>query len=220
MPGPSLRPRAVLWDLDGTLADSSELHWQGWRDALATQNVSLTYEQFAASFGQRNDRFLRSWLGPGLSDERVARIADDKEARYRRRVESAGLQPLPGADRWVNALHAAGWRQAVASSAPRANVEVMLRVLGLASSFETFVGAEDVSAGKPDPQVFLAAAARLDVNPARCVVVEDAPVGFEAARRAGMRSIGVSAAARLDADVYVPSLDDLPADVFDQLVTR
>ena len=93
----------------------------------------------------------------------------------------------------------------------------MLRAVGLADAFETFVGAEDVTMGKPDPQVFLAGAAALRVPPSSCIVVEDAAVGVEAARRAGMRSIGVSRAARLDADVAVATLADLPEDAFDRL---
>ena len=203
--------------MDGTLADSSDQHWRAWRDAMAAANRRLTYDQFVAAFGQRNDRFLRRWLGSDTTDAEIARFGDAKEAAYRRLIEAEGLAPLPGAATWVRRLHAAGWRQAVASSGPRANVAVMLRAVGLADAFETFVGAEDVTMGKPDPQVFLAGAAALCVPPSSCIVVEDAAVGVEAARRAGMRSIGVSRAARLDADVAVATLADLPEDAFDRL---
>ena len=185
---------------------------------MAAANRTLTRAQFAAAFGQRNDRFLRAWLGEDLSDAEVARFGDDKEAAYRRLVEAEGLMPLPGAITWVRRLDAAGWRQAVASSAPRANVEVMLRALGLETLVRTIAGAEDVTVGKPDPQVFLVAAARLGVAPGRCIVVEDAAVGIESAARAGMRSIGVSRTATLDADVVVPSLDDLRDDAFNRLM--
>jgi len=204
--------------MDGTLADSSEYHWRAWRDAMAAVNRTLTHAQFAAAFGQRNDRFLRGWLGDALSDEQLARFGDDKEAAYRRIVEADGLVPLPGAAAWVRRLRAAGWQQAVASSAPRPNVEVMLRAIGLDTLVDTIVGAEDVAVGKPDPQVFLAAAARLDTPPSRCIVVEDAAVGIEAARRAGMRSIGVSRTAALEADLRVASLEDLAEDAFDRLL--
>jgi beta-phosphoglucomutase len=145
-------------------------------------------------------------------------VADRKEAEYRRLAAAHGLTPLPGAAGWVERLHQAGWKQAIASSAPRLNIEVMLRVLALDRDFDAVVSAEDVTAGKPDPQVFLAAARRLDVPPARCIVVEDAPAGVEAARRAGMKSIGVNAAQRLDADLPVGSLADLPPDAFDRLL--
>jgi beta-phosphoglucomutase len=94
----------------------------------------------------------------------------------------------------------------------------MLRALGVDHDFDAIVGAEDVTAGKPDPQVFLAAAASLGLPPGCCIVVEDAAVGLEAARRAGMKAIGVSRGAALAADVVVPSLTDLAEDVFDRLV--
>jgi HAD superfamily hydrolase (TIGR01509 family) len=210
--------RAVLWDLDGTLVDSEEFHWLSWRDAMRLEGVELSREAFLASFGQRNDRILTAWFGPDADPARLVRIGEGKEAEYRRLAETHGLAPLPGAVDWLAALRRAGWRQAIASSAPRENAETMLRVLGLTAYFDAIVAAEDVTIGKPDPLVFLVAASRLAVNPARCVVVEDAPAGVEGARRAGMRSIGVNGTSRLEADVYVTSLTDLAPDAFDRLI--
>jgi HAD superfamily hydrolase (TIGR01509 family) len=212
--------RAVLWDLDGTLVDSEEFHWQSWQRALEQDGVRVTREQFKATFGQRNDRILRGWLGAESSDERITRIADAKEAEYRRLAEVHGLTPLPGAAAWLVRLQEDGWKQAIASSAPRQNVEVMLRALRLERYFNAIVASEDVTRGKPDPQVFLAAADRLSVLPAHCIVVEDASAGIEGARRAGMRSIGVSTTIMLDADVFVRSLEDVPDDAFDRLIER
>lgn len=209
---------AVLWDLDGTLGDSEEYHWLAWRDILAPEGVAITYDQFRASFGQKNDRILRDWLGPDAAGDRIRRLGDAKEAEYRRIAAERGLAALPGAAEWVARLHEAGWKQAIASSAPRQNVEVMLKALGMARSFEAVIAAEDVTAGKPDPQVFMAAAFRLHVPPSHCVVVEDAAAGIEAARRAGMPSIGVSRTTTLEANLFVKSLDELPADAFDQLL--
>jgi beta-phosphoglucomutase len=210
--------RAVLWDLDGTLVDSEAFHWQSWQYALEADGVTVTFDQFKSSFGQRNDRILRVWLGPEATLERINRVADAKEGEYRRLAETHGLTPLPGAAEWLERLQQAGWRQAIASSAPRLNVEVMLRALHLTSYFDAIVSSEDVKHGKPDPEVFLTAAARLGVPPSHAVVVEDAVAGIEAARRAGMRSVGVSMTARLDADVSVTSLADLPPDTFDRLL--
>ena len=184
--------RAVLWDLDGTLVDSAEFHWLSWRDTMAAEGITITYQQFLDSFGQKNDRILPGWLGPGADAGRIRRIGDAKEAEYRRLAGVHGLTPLPGAASWVRRLHSQGWQQAIASSAPRENVGVMLRALALDGMFEAIVSAEDVTKGKPDPQVFLAAAGRLGLPPDRCVVVEDAAVGVAAARSAGMRCVGVN----------------------------
>jgi HAD superfamily hydrolase (TIGR01509 family) len=210
--------RAVLWDLDGTLVDSEEYHWLSWRDAMRAEGVDLTYDAFLASFGQRNDRILAHWLGTDADPSRLVRIGNGKESEYRRLAETRGLSPLPGAREWLVRLRDAGWKQAIASSAPRENVETMLRVLELTPYLDLVVSAEDVTIGKPDPQVFLTAARKLGVPPTHCIVVEDAAAGVEGARRGGMRSIGVNPRARLDADLYVTSLADLPPDAFDRLL--
>ena len=212
-------PSAVLWDLDGTLADSEEYHWLSWRDAMRAEGVELTYDRFLASFGQRSDRILGAWLGEAADATRIRRIGDWKEAEYRRLAEARGLTPLAGAREWVERLHGDGWKQAIASSAPRLNVETMLHVLKLDGLIDAMVSADEVKKGKPDPDVFLAAAAAVSVPPSRCVVVEDAPAGVEAGRRAGMKTIGVNAKSPLAADVYVRSLADLPPDAFERLLT-
>ena len=202
--------------MDGTLVDSRALHWRSWQEALASEGVRVTERDFLETFGRRNDAILRLWLGADATPERVARVGDAKEVAYRRMVLDEGLEPLPGAAAWVTRLGAAGWRQAIASSAPRLNVEVVLRVLGLEPQFGALVAAEDVRHGKPDPEVFLTAAERLGVPPTRCVVVEDAEHGIEAARRGGMKCIGVGG---IRGDVTVVSLGNLPPDGFERLVT-
>jgi beta-phosphoglucomutase len=212
--------RGVLWDLDGTLVDSAEFHWLSWRATMTAEGHTLTYQQFLDSFGQKNDRILALWLGPDASADRIRRIGDAKEAEYRRLAVERGLTPLPGAAEWIHRLHARGWKQAIASSAPRENVAVMLRALGVDRDFDAIVAAEDVTAGKPDPQVFLTAAAKLGIPPAQCVVVEDAAAGIEAARRAGIKSIGVSRGTTLDADIAVSSLTKLSDDAFEVLLAE
>ena len=197
--------------------DSQAFHWRAWQEAMAADGAPVTEAQFLASFGQRNDAILRAWLGESAPAERIRRIGEAKEARYRRLVAEEGTAPLPGAAEWVRRLHAEGWRQAIASSAPRANVDVVVRVLGMERYFGATVAAEDVRHGKPAPDVFLAAAERLAVPADRCVVVEDAEPGIEAWRRAGMRTVGVARVRT--ADVVSASLADLPRDTFDRLLS-
>jgi beta-phosphoglucomutase len=211
-------PAAVLWDLDGTLADSSALHWVAWRETMLREFERITYQQFLGSFGKKNDAILREWLGNDIAPERIARLSEAKETLFRDLVAREGLTPLPGARDWVLRLAADGWRQAIASSAPRANVDVAIRALDFGGCIQASAAAEDVDAGKPDPQIFLVAAARLATPPDRCIVVEDAAAGIEAARRAGMRSIGVTPAGDLPADVASRSLVDLPANTFRRLL--
>ena len=211
--------RAVLWDMDGTLVDSAEYHWQAWRDTMALERSPITHEQFLDTFGQRNDSILRQWLGEKATPELIERVGDTKEAIYRQHVRGPGIAPLPGALEWVNRLHRQGWRQAIASAAPRANIETILDVLQASGCFQAIVSADDVQRGKPDPEVFLTAATKLGVAPKYCIVVEDAEHGIEAARAAGMKSIGVSHNGKhLPADIVVRSLDLLDENAFDNLL--
>jgi beta-phosphoglucomutase len=116
-------------------------------------------------------------------------------------------------------LHEQGWSQAIASAAPRANIEIVLEALNASQFFQAKVSAEDVHRGKPDPEVYLVAASRVGASPEKCIVVEDAVFGVEGARRAGMRSIGVSHdGERLSADVVVKSLELLGPDAFETLL--
>jgi beta-phosphoglucomutase family hydrolase len=211
--------RAVLWDMDGTLVDSAEYHWQAWRDTMAREAFPITHEQFLATFGQRNDSIIRQWLGEKAAPELIQRIGDAKEALYRQHVRKQGIKPLPGVTHWLQQLHQQGWLQAIASAAPRANIETILEVLSASDLFQAIVSAEDVHKGKPDPEVFLVAARKLGVPPEQCIVVEDAPHGVDAARAAGMRSIGVSRNDKhLPADIVVRSLDLLDVNAFHTLL--
>ena len=163
--------------------------------------------------------FLPVWLGAEATPERLARISNAKEVLYRDLVRKNGISPEPGVADWVHRLHEKGWLQAIASAAPRPNIEVVLDALGTAHCFQGIVSAEDVHRGKPDPEVYLLAASRVGVSPDRCIVVEDAVAGVEGARRAGMRSIGVSHnGVHLPADVVVSSLDLLGRDAFEVLL--
>ena len=214
-------PKAVLWDMDGTLIDSGEYHWLTWRDALADLGVTLTREDFNGWFGSRNDRILSRYF-PGISASDIQRIGDLKEERYRELVRRDGVVLLPGIGDWLARLREAGWRQAVASSAPPANIDVLVEVLGLHDTFNAVVSAEEVAHGKPAPDVFLRAAEKVGVPPARCVVVEDAAIGVEAGRRGGMRTIGIEGGnshGPLQADVVPRSMADRPLDTFDKLLS-
>jgi beta-phosphoglucomutase len=207
--------------MDGTLIDSEEFHWISWRNAMASEDIAITREQFLASFGQRNDSIIPRWLGSAATPESIERISKSKEELYRELVRTKGMTTLPGVASWLHRLHEQGWLQAIASAAPRANIEIVLEALSASRFFQGIVSADDVHKGKPDPEVYLVAASRLGASPDRCIVVEDAVAGVEGARSAGMRSIGVSHNGNhLPADVLVKSLDLLGPDAFEMLLQR
>jgi beta-phosphoglucomutase len=207
-------PGGVLWDLDGTLVDSAAHHWVAWRDTLAAEGRPVQPGDFASTFGKRNDEILRQLFGPDLDAGWIERVSEAKEQAYRRLLRERGLEAAPGAFDWLARLRAAGWKQALASSAPRPNIDAVFEALSLGRFLDAVVSADEVGRGKPDPALFLEAARRL--------VVEDAPAGLEAARRAGMRSIGVLSSHHpaLQGDVVVASLDRLPPEAFSDLLAR
>ena len=210
-------PRAVLWDLDGTVLDSRGVHWDAWRSFADQQGRPMTYDFFSDTFGFRNEIILRRHFGPGLADDQMAQFDVEKERLYRALLLQAGLQPLPGVREWIDWASENGWRQALASMAPRENIDVSLIALGFTDAFGAIVSAEEVRHGKPDPEVFLLAAQRLGVEPKMCTVIEDSPQGVEAAKRAGMRCIGVGPLHEtLEADVRLRSLVDAEPQILRQ----
>jgi beta-phosphoglucomutase len=212
--------RGVLWDLDGTLIDSAGYHWTAWRDTLAAEGRTLSPDGFASLFGMRNDEILRKLFGEDTPPDWMERVSEAKEALYRQLLRTQGLEALPGAHEALERLHAAGWKQALASSAPQPNIQAVFDVLGLGRYLDAIVSADEVGRGKPDPALFLETARRIAVPPERCIVVEDAPAGVAGARRAGMRCIGVLSAhhAALDADLVVDSLEALTDGAFEALL--
>lgn len=211
---------AAIWDMDGVLVDTGRAHYQSWVEALAKRSVPLSYEQFNATFGMNNTSILKLWLGADTPQSEIDVVADDKETIFRQLV-AGRIQPLAGVRALLEGLQKAGFRQAVASSAPLANIDVLLDATRLRPFFDAVVSASRLP-GKPDPAVYLEAAARLGVAPAGCVVVEDAVAGVEGARRAGMRCIAVTntnlPASLAAADLVVDSLEKVSAKTFTRLL--
>jgi beta-phosphoglucomutase len=182
---------AAIWDVDGTLVDTAELHYRAWIELAAEIGKPFTRKDFTATFGRRNPEIIRSLWDPDASDAVVADLAERKEQSYRTAALREGVTLLPGVRELLEGLKALGWRQAIGSSAPLANVDLILTVTGTKDFFDAIASAEDTTRGKPDPQVFQVAAAKLDVSPERCVVFEDAVAGVEAAKVAGMKCVAV-----------------------------
>jgi beta-phosphoglucomutase len=210
----------VLWDMDGVLVDTGEFHYQAWSGLLPEYGIDFTYELHQETFGRNNASILSLLLGEKLTPELLSEISDRKETRFRAAIRGHAV-PLPGVESWMARLREDGARQGIASSAPVANIDTLIGELGLSGYFDAIVSGEDLP-GKPDPTLFLTVARQLDVPPGRCVVVEDAIAGVEAAKRAGMKCIAVTttneAEALSAADIVVERLDTLPADAFRRLV--
>ena len=187
---PDANGYGVIWDMDGTLVDTAELHFEAWRIVSEELGRPFTRGDFAATFGRRNPEIM-DYLFPGRFTPQVDAIGERKEQRYRAVAERLRVTLLPGVQALLAGLHERGVQQAIGSSAPRANLDLILRLTGIEGFLSAIVGAEDTTRGKPDPQVFLTAAARLSVAARCCLVFEDAVSGVEAAKAAGMKCIAV-----------------------------
>ncbi len=182
----------VLFDWDGVVIDSSAQHEESWERLAVEERRSLPADHFKRGFGMKNERIIPELLAWSDDVADIRRLSLRKEALYREIVRERGINALPGVATFLHRLREAGIPFAVGSSTHRENIDTILEVLGFTGLFSGIVTAEDVSQGKPHPEVFLKAAAKVARRPERCVVLEDAWVGIAAARAGGMKVIGVA----------------------------
>lgn len=201
--------RAVIFDWDGVVVDSSAHHERSWEILAARRGFSLPAGHFKRGFGKKNNVIIPD-LGWATAPAEVDTLAREKEEIYRSLVGQHGIKPLPGVRELLAALQTADIPCAIGSSTERANLDCLLDLMGLRQFFGVIVSGEEVVHGKPDPSIFLLAAERLGAAPAECVVIEDALVGIEASKRAGMTVLAVTttepAEALGAADRVVPDL--------------
>lgn len=197
---------AAIFDMDGVLIDSGAHHRHAWRALLAELGTEPAHpEHWRLTIGRPSEEAIPLLLGRRVSDAEARRLARRKRDLYQERAQ-AGMEPVPGVPEFLHALERQHVPRAVGTSASRWDAERLLDDLGLLRFFDVVVTADDVMLGKPDPEVWAQAARRLRVTPAHCVVFEDAPVGIQAARAAGMRAIGVTTA-HTDAELLAAGAD-------------
>lgn len=202
----------VIFDMDGVIVDSGAAHLASWKRLAAENDLHITDQEFAETFGRPSREIIRLRWGADLPDDEVRRLDDRKEAIYREIIRG-DVPVMPGALELMRELHADRWRLGIGSSGPPENVALVVAELALGSLLAAATDASDVTRGKPDPQVFLIAAERMGVRPGRCVVIEDAAHGVEAAHRAGMKAVALTSTHPRDtfaeADLVVDRLDEL-----------
>jgi HAD superfamily hydrolase (TIGR01509 family) len=205
----------AIFDHDGVLVDSYDLHLESWLELGRREGLPITPGLIRETFGMTNPSILRRACGAGLDDAAIARFGAAKEACYRD-LARGRLALMAGVHELLDALTAAGVALAIGSSGPRENLLLTVRECDLEGRFAAIASLEDVARGKPDPEVFLVAAERVGIVPRRAVVFEDAPVGIRAAKAAGMLAVGVGTTNPLDAlvaagaDEVVPDLAGYP----------
>lgn len=181
--------RAFIFDMDGTIVDNMSFHTDSWIAFFKRRGQDIDAEEFfRTTAGRQGKEIIRAHMGEHLLDHEVLELNLEKESVYREMYEPH-RKTVTGFDDLIEQAKLRDVALAVATAAPNANIEFTLDGLDLRRHFNTVVGAADVARGKPHPDVFLLAAERCGVAPEDCIVFEDAPLGVEAARRAGMRCV-------------------------------
>lgn len=213
---PTLHQIGMLFDWDGVIIDSSRAHEKSWELLAEESDKPLPAGHFIRGFGMKNEKIIPSILAWTDNPAEVKRLSLRKEELYREVILAEGLEVLPGVREFLAQLFDAQMSCALASSTHRLNITTALQVLGLEKYFASIVSAEDVQAGKPDPQVFLLAADRVKRAPEHCLVFEDAQFGIDAALAGGMKVVGVATTHAADkltgAHRVVKRMDELSLD--------
>ncbi len=185
-------PVAVIFDWDGVVIDSHDQHEESWYRMAAENGLSVPKDFFKRSFGMRNPEViskLAAWTNDPVT---IQKLADQKEFLYRQIIKEKGVKPIKGIPEFLKLLKKSHIPTAVGSSSVLENITTVIEVIKLQSYFDVIVTGADVKRGKPDPEVFLKCAERLNISPSRCIVFEDAHVGIQAAKAAGMIAVAVT----------------------------
>lgn len=183
--------RTILWDMDGTIADSESAHFHAWQASLEKYGVTYSYEDFKADFGRSNAALIPELMDVEPGSELVRQVSREKEADFRRLAREMGLLPLPGVMEWLGLFQEKGVQQVVSSSGPMANIAASVDILDIGDYFLSLMSGATLPKGKPDPAIFLNSASAVRARPHECIVVEDSLHGVEGAMRAGMAAIAV-----------------------------
>ncbi len=211
----------VIFDLDGVLIDSGPFHKLSWYELARKEGFAMSDEIFYRTFGMQNYMIIPILAGRQLPAEEINRMSEWKEKHYRELIAEK-IELMAGAKTLLENLKNNGFLLAIGSSAPLANLDVVLKRCEISDYFNACVTGEDVCNSKPAPDTFLKAAQKLSLPSERCTVVEDSVPGIQAGKAAGMKVVAVTTTRnRQDlkhADLIVDSLSELKAETFRNLV--
>ncbi|MCJ7695345.1 MAG: HAD family phosphatase [Anaerolineaceae bacterium] len=209
----------ILWDMDGTIVDNKDLHYETWHQTLLNINVNLQRKVFDDNFGKNNLESLPIYLGYEPDNDLIRQLSETKERTFQE-LAAQKSDLFPGVKNLLCYFQENKVPQAIASSAPMKNIEVVIEHLNLKSYFDLFVTGSDFPS-KPAPDIFLFAANKLATPANRSIVIEDSRVGLQAGRSAGMKTIGVASthpASSLEADFVLEDFNTPPEGIIRKLL--
>ncbi len=212
-----MNTKGLIFDMDGVIINNDKYHCRAWQVFAAKHGKSVSFEEVKSWFGSMNSSILKNLLGNELSTDEIQKFSREKEVIYRN-IYSSKIKPLKGLKTFLENPGLRKWKIGMATSAPPENVEFVLEKTGLAGKFHEITDDTQITNGKPDPEIFLETAKKLDVRPDHIIVFEDSFHGIEASRKAGMKVVGVATTHkpeqlnntdRVIKDFSTLSLDDL-----------
>jgi beta-phosphoglucomutase len=186
-----IRPRAFIFDLNGTMIDDMSYHIRAWHGILNGLGASLNYEQVKDECYGKNGELLERVFPGRFADAEKDKISIEKEKKYQAEFRPH-LKLISGLDAVLREAKESGIKMAIGSAAIRFNIDFVLDGLDIADYFDAIVSADDVKKSKPDAETYLKCAKMLGINPAECIVFEDSPKGVESAANAGMQSVVIT----------------------------
>ncbi|WP_375583781.1 HAD family hydrolase [Cyclobacterium xiamenense] len=218
-----MKKQAIIFDMDGVICHTNPFHSEAFRVFFGKRGLNPTEEEFARHmYGKSNKYIFAHFLGREIFGNEFAELENEKEGLFRE-IYADKVETLPQFLPFLHALKKAGYRTGVATSAPRANLDLIMNSLGFGPSMESVLASENVSKHKPDPEVYLRSSRLLEVDPAHCLVFEDSHSGVSAARNAGMRVVGVlSSHAKEDlppCDHYIRDYRDIDPETVSKLLS-
>ena len=212
--------KACIFDLDGVIVDTARYHFLAWKEMAAELGIELTVEDNERLKGVGRTESLEIILGIGgksLSGKQKEDFLTRKNERFVTYVENMKPDEIyEGSKALFQELRGKGIKVALASSSK--NAMSVLKKLGIVNEFETIVDGTMITSSKPDPEIFLIASSRLAIDPRECIVIEDAQAGVVAAKRAGMKCVGIGRAVKLkEADMVVDHINKLSFEILNSL---
>jgi beta-phosphoglucomutase family hydrolase len=217
------KTKAVIWDMDGVIADTAEYHLIGWQMVFQRRGANYSAEDFRFNTGKRSDTIVKSVLGENLLPDEIAGIVREKDETFRQLI-GENIKSFPGVAKLIVSLKKHKFKIAIASSAPMENILLIIKSLKVHSYFDAIISGWEVSRGKPDPQTFLLAAEKLGVEPKCCIVIEDAIAGVTASKRANMHCVAVTNTTPKEelkeADIITDTLEDITINTLKKLLNQ
>lgn len=205
--------KAVIFDMDGVICHTNPFHSIAFQHFFAKRNLNPTEAEYAEHmYGKNNGYILSHFLGRKIEGEELALLEEEKEGLFRE-IYKAEVDPISGFMQFFEKLKSADLLTAVATSAPKANLDLIIGTLGIGDQMQSQLASEDVVKHKPDPEVYLKSAAKLGVKPENCLVFEDSFSGATAGLNSGMRVVGVLSSHRKEelpiCDLYIDDYKNL-----------